>query len=938
MTDPEGFDPQASTSETTVGAPSDPKEDAPAALDADPDSDSPNASSLDPPARDDGEPAERLDVIEGASADERPRIEPETEAAQVDENPADEGQHPATQTQAAMDIEEHGPPMDDEEGFDPATLANLAALSRIINEDEDEADLEDREDAPAEEPLEGDPAQDDALETDSNRHEGPLTREQVQEFVNNLSHGRDKKDEGMEDGAKRETESVGGDDRQSRAGSVLRDVNEMDLGEEGEEGEDDARRRKGDDEDYEDGKPSADGGKGQRRKRNRTVLSCTECHRRCDRNIPCSRCIKRGVPGMCRMEHPVLPQRKRRKMQDDEDINYELGLRVQALETLLRSGSLMDADQASAAARETIMHATRAANAGSMDANNALAQLTQSVAAGGGIGGMTQDAQSSLLLDVLQQLTAASMGRPLNNNGSGESGGRRGLELWSTVPTASQDTVLAVTSAYEADEVPTKINLSLPGFREDNGKIFVPPTVRYVEKNLRNENILSREALPIGGHAPFLDVGTKFAYGAESQAYRHKRIAAIQAISLTGALRLAGTFLARFPNSPGAKTVFVPSPTADEDTTALQDAGLEIRSFRYLDPKTGSVDWESLREDLQDAPVKSVVLLQVSGSMPSGAELTTNQWRLLATLLQERELIPLVMMAFQGLSTGDTNRDAQALRFMVHEGLPVVLVQSFDAMMGLYADSPSIVSVVTQNAEDRDRVDSQLRSVARGMWFHPSPWGAQVAHQLLSDQRLYPAWLAEIKAMSDRLRSVREKLYDLLTNKLKTPGSWFHLKRASGMYCTALLGPSQAEALTTKRHVHLLPDGCFNLGCLNATKIDVLARAIDHVVREGIREAEEQQAQRLAMELALAAAKEQQAREEAEAQAAAEAAEALAAREEDTLLMERSIANAIEAQQRAEEDESRREAERKVMDEAQRKALERAEIARQAEAILATIS
>jgi hypothetical protein len=42
--------------------------------------------------------------------------------------------------------------------------------------------------------------------------------------------------------------------------------------------------------------------------------------------------------------------------------------------------------------------------------------------------------------------------------------------------------------------------------------------------------------------------------------------------------------------------------------------------------------------------------------------------------------------------------------------------------------------------------------------------------------------LAEIKAMADRLRSVREKLYDLLANKLKTPGSWFHLKRSTGMF------------------------------------------------------------------------------------------------------------------------------------------------------------
>lgn len=65
----------------------------------------------------------------------------------------------------------------------------------------------------------------------------------------------------------------------------------------------------------------------------------------------------------------------------------------------------MDTAAASAAAMETIMHATRAANNGQPEAAHALQQLSQSAASGLGIGGMSQDAQSSLLLDVLQQVS-----------------------------------------------------------------------------------------------------------------------------------------------------------------------------------------------------------------------------------------------------------------------------------------------------------------------------------------------------------------------------------------------------------------------------------------------------------------------------------------------------------------------------------------------------
>jgi hypothetical protein len=63
----------------------------------------------------------------------------------------------------------------------------------------------------------------------------------------------------------------------------------------------------------------------------------------------------------------------------------------------------MDADTASAAAMETVLHATKAAGLGNVDAGNALAQLTNASLGLGG--GMSQGEQNSLLMDVLQQVS-----------------------------------------------------------------------------------------------------------------------------------------------------------------------------------------------------------------------------------------------------------------------------------------------------------------------------------------------------------------------------------------------------------------------------------------------------------------------------------------------------------------------------------------------------
>lgn len=113
-------------------------------------------------------------------------------------------------------------------------------------------------------------------------------------------------------------------------------------------------------------------------------------------------------------------------------ITQELRLRVQALEQLITSGLTLDSDQASLLATETVHQATRAAQSGSLNATSALAQLTRS-SVGSGIGGMTSEAQSILLMDVLQQLSGQGKARDSENFGQEP---EEGQSAWSTVPKA----------------------------------------------------------------------------------------------------------------------------------------------------------------------------------------------------------------------------------------------------------------------------------------------------------------------------------------------------------------------------------------------------------------------------------------------------------------------------------------------------------------------
>lgn len=53
---------------------------------------------------------------------------------------------------------------------------------------------------------------------------------------------------------------------------------------------------------------------------------------------------------------------------------------------------------------------------------------------------------------------------------------------------------------------------------------------------------------------------------------------------------------------------------------------------------------------------------------------------------------------------------------------------------------------------------------------------------ILNNPELFEDWKRDIKTMAHRIISMREQLYDILTNELKTPGKWDHIVKQIGMF------------------------------------------------------------------------------------------------------------------------------------------------------------
>ncbi|KAG8928059.1 aspartate transaminase aat1 [Tulasnella sp. 418] len=397
----------------------------------------------------------------------------------------------------------------------------------------------------------------------------------------------------------------------------------------------------------------------------------------------------------------------------------------------------------------------------------------------------------------------------------------RNASVWAAVAQGPPDPILGVTEAFKADNDSRKINLGVGAYRDDAGKPYVLPSVKKAEEIITSR-MGDKEYLPITGGSDFTQLAAKLAYGADSLPLKENRIAVTQSISGTGALRIGGAFLARW--YPHSKTIYLPTPSWGNHTPIFRDSGLEVKGYRYFDKATVGLDFKGLIEDLKNAPSKSIVLLHACAHNPTGIDPTPEQWKEISDVVKEKELFPFFDMAYQGFASGNTNRDAFALRHFVKEGHQVALAQSFAKNMGLYGERVGAFSLTASSPDERARVDSQLKIVIRPMYSNPPLHGARIAATILGEPTLYSQWETEVQGMADRIISMRERLFDTLTG-LQTPGEWGHIKSQIGMFSFTGLNANQTKALAEKAHIYMTADGRISMAGLNAKNITYFAES-----------------------------------------------------------------------------------------------------------------
>jgi aspartate aminotransferase len=270
--------------------------------------------------------------------------------------------------------------------------------------------------------------------------------------------------------------------------------------------------------------------------------------------------------------------------------------------------------------------------------------------------------------------------------------------------------------------------------------------------------------------------------------------------------------------------IHVSTPTWANHEPLLGSSGLALERYAYYDPATRGVDFDRMHADLSRAPTGALVLLHACCHNPTGADLSADQWRSIAELVEKRGLVPFVDFAYQGLGT-DLESDAAGARLIAERVPEMLLAISCSKNFGLYRERVGALVVIGRNAATAGTVATHQARTARRMYSMPPDHGAAIVARVLSDPRLRAGWAEELAAMTARLNSLRELLArSLAACRPDHDFSW--LTRHRGMFSLLPLPETALLELRERHHVYALTDGRMNVAGISVENVERVADSV----------------------------------------------------------------------------------------------------------------
>jgi aromatic-amino-acid transaminase len=398
------------------------------------------------------------------------------------------------------------------------------------------------------------------------------------------------------------------------------------------------------------------------------------------------------------------------------------------------------------------------------------------------------------------------------------------MSLFSAVEMAPRDPILGLNEQFAADSNPSKVNLGVGVYYDDNGKLPLLQCVQTAEKAMM-EAPKPRGYLPIDGIAAYDAAVKSLVFGADSDVVTSGRVATAQCLGGTGGLKVGADFLKKL--NPDAK-VLISDPSWENHRALFSSAGFVVESYPYYDAAKRGVNFEGMLAALRSAPAGTVVVLHACCHNPTGYDITSAQWNQVVAAVKAQQLVPFLDMAYQGFANG-LKEDGTAVQKFVAAGLTFFVSTSFSKSFSLYGERVGALSVVCESKEEASRVLSQLKVVIRTNYSNPPTHGGAVVAAVLGNPELRALWEKELGDMRVRIKAMRQKLVDgLKAAGVKQDMSF--ITQQIGMFSYSGLTKDQMVRLRNEFGVYGTDTGRMCVAALNSKNIDYVCASIAKVI------------------------------------------------------------------------------------------------------------
>ncbi len=391
------------------------------------------------------------------------------------------------------------------------------------------------------------------------------------------------------------------------------------------------------------------------------------------------------------------------------------------------------------------------------------------------------------------------------------------------LPAMPPDSILGLAAAARADENPNKVDLSVGVYMNAEGRCPVFAAVEQAQEALHAQE-MTKAYLPAAGDEAFNQGMQRLVLGADNPALAAHRVSSIQTPGGCGALRISAEII--HAAAPDAR-VWISDPTWPVHIPLIGGTGLEFASYRYYNPSTHNVDFEGMTADLKGAQRGDVVLLHGCCHNPSGADLSLEEWGVIAQMAETQGFTPLVDLAYQGLGSG-LEEDVAGLRLLVARLPEVLVAASCSKNLGLYRERTGAALFVCAAADNATAVLTQAQAAARKLYSMPPAHGALIAARVLNDESLGHLWREELEGMCERLLQLRQLLRSAL--EAKTQRNFAFIEREKGMFSFLGLSNEQAQRLRSEYSVYMLDSSRINVAGINDRNVDYLVDAVAAVL------------------------------------------------------------------------------------------------------------